>query len=135
GLPASAAVRSADYRDDNFRDRLGWKEIVVRGGPDVAVSASNVSATDESDELRTYPESMLKSPLNQRDARFSFAPCEGSPASSGSGSRGLGVMRKQDRFAELITRELSLKVLLLSLVIAVGLGALHALGPGHGKTV
>jgi nickel/cobalt exporter len=43
--------------------------------------------------------------------------------------------RRQSRFAELITREQSVSVVLLSLLVAMGLGAVHALGPGHGKTV
>ena len=41
-----------------------------------------------------------------------------------------------DRFAALIAhRELTWPVILLSLLLAVGLGALHALSPGHGKSV
>src|SRR5262249_38812912 len=41
-----------------------------------------------------------------------------------------------DSFTELISKkELTLPVLLISLLIAFGLGAFHALSPGHGKTI
>ncbi len=42
----------------------------------------------------------------------------------------------RDAFTQLVTaRELSLTVLLVALIVAAGLGAVHALEPGHGKTV
>jgi nickel/cobalt exporter len=136
-LPAGDGVRQAEFRDDNFRDRLGWKEIVVRAGDGVVLRDSTVPATDDSDELRAYPADMLKSPRNVREARFTFAPGSGgAPAAATAWPAARGVFsRPQDRFAALMTRDLSISVLVLSLVVAMGLGALHALGPGHGKTV
>ena len=133
-LPAASGPMTAEYRDDNYPDRLGWKEIVVRGGPGIDVSGSSVAAEDMSDELRRYPDDMLQRPLDQRGARFSFAPGAGREL-PGASTAGSAAQRGQDRFSALITRELTLPVLLLSLVVAMGLGALHALGPGHGKTV
>jgi ABC-type nickel/cobalt efflux system permease component RcnA len=42
----------------------------------------------------------------------------------------------RDAFTQLVTaRESSLTVLLVALIVAAGLGAVHALEPGHGKTV
>src|SRR5881409_3174052 len=49
----------------------------------------------------------------------------------------VGATRFGDRMTELVsTREpLGLGLVLTSLLIAAGLGALHALSPGHGKTI
>ena len=130
----SSDVR-AEYRDDNYGDRRGWKEIVVRGGPGVDVSGSSVPETDVSNELRNYPEDMLQRPLDQGSAAFTIAPGAGRALSEGSGATSAPIGRRLDRLSELITREQTLPVFLLSLLVAMGLGALHALGPGHGKTV
>ena len=133
-LPPISGAISAEYRDDNFADRLGWREIVVRGGPGIDLSGATVPDADISDELRSYPEDMLQRPLDRREARFSFAPGAGKPLDAAS-TAGATVTRGQDRFAALIARDLTLPVILVSLLVAMGLGALHALGPGHGKTV
>jgi nickel/cobalt exporter len=133
-LPTLDGGVSAEYRDDNFANRLGWKEIVVRGGPGVDVTGSSVADADLSNELLAYPEDLLQSPPDQQSASFSLALGTGQELTGSSGS-GVATARQQDRFAALITRELTLPVFLLSLLVAMGLGALHALGPGHGKTV
>jgi nickel/cobalt transporter (NicO) family protein len=41
----------------------------------------------------------------------------------------------QDQYASLIAQKLTPLVILLSIVLSVGLGAAHALSPGHGKAV
>jgi nickel/cobalt transporter (NicO) family protein len=133
-LAALTGAVAVEYRDDNDGDRLGWREIVVRGGPGIDVRGSTASDTDTSDELRSYPEDMLQRPLDQRSATFTIAPGAGREL-SGNGGVSTVAPRQQDRFAALITREITLPVLLASLLVAMGLGALHALGPGHGKTV
>ena len=48
--------------------KLGWREIVVRGQNGLQVFDASVSDQDQSDELRTYPQDMLSSPLNQASA-------------------------------------------------------------------
>jgi len=130
-------VWQVDYRDDNYSNRLGWKEIIARSLPGVALRESTVPQQDESDELRHYPDDMLSSPLDVREARLTFAPGAGGPVASHSAARGQGVLgRAGDSFAALISSEtLSLSVILISLLVALGLGGLHALSPGHGKTV
>lgn len=56
------------YRDDNYRERLGWREIVAKPVGDVAITQSNVRTTETSDELRKYPEDLLSNPLSDREA-------------------------------------------------------------------
>ncbi|MGH2588718.1 MAG: nickel/cobalt transporter [Dehalococcoidia bacterium] len=133
-LPSLGGGASAEYRDDNFANRLGWKEIVVRGGPGVEVTGSSVADSDLSNELLAYPEDLLQSPPDQQRASFSVASGSGQELTGNPGGA-VATARQQDRFTALITRELTVPVFLLSLLIAMGLGALHALGPGHGKTV
>lgn len=132
----NANVTTLNYRDTNFNDRLGWREIVVRNGNGVALQQSSVPSTDKSNELRTYPEDMLASPLALTSARASFkldpsVRVAGTPAAQIT----TDTAKSQDAFASLINGELTLPVIALALLLAMALGAVHALSPGHGKTV
>ena len=123
------------YRDENFTDRLGWREIIAVGLDGRKVQESTVPERSVSDALRSYPEDLLSSPLEVTQASFAFGP----------GSQGLAepaVGRSRVRpgeggaFVSLIARpSLSGAVIVLSLLLAFGLGAVHALAPGHGKTL
>jgi nickel/cobalt transporter (NicO) family protein len=127
-----------DYRDDNFAERIGWREIVIRPGEGVTLKDASVPAQDQSDELRTYPQDMLSSPLNVREAHASAALGPVGPgAASGTTNATLPAnARVPDQFANLIaTRELTLPAIALGLLLALLLGAGHALTPGHGKTI
>jgi nickel/cobalt transporter (NicO) family protein len=116
------------YRDGNYSDRIGWKEIVVG-----ATTAST------SHELRAYPKNLLESPLDVTSVSAELSPGSGAdvapPLSSGTS------LQAPDRvadagFASLVGRsDLSLLVILASLAAALFWGAAHALSPGHGKTI
>jgi nickel/cobalt transporter (NicO) family protein len=116
------------YRDANYADRIGWKEVVV--GADMP---------SRSDELRAYPKDMLSSPLDVTSATAEVAPTPGADVPPGL-SHGR-VLAAPDRvadagFASLVGRShLSLLVILASLGAALFWGAAHALSPGHGKTI
>jgi ABC-type nickel/cobalt efflux system permease component RcnA len=71
-------------------------------------------------------------PLPQ--ARFVLAAqTQSSPASP---AQGLGVGQSGDSLSKLLTRQdLGFTAMLLGLVLAFGFGAIHALSPGHGKTI
>jgi nickel/cobalt transporter (NicO) family protein len=122
------------YTDDNFANRLGWKEIVIYPTGGQGLAGSTVPTTSSSDELRSYPSDELSSPLNQTEAR-----AELSPGAAGAASRARPATRSPDLFAgsftSLIEREPTPGFFLVALVLALGFGAVHALGPGHGKTV
>jgi len=133
-----STTRKLLFVDDNFSDRLGWRELVVSPQAGVAVFDSSAYGNGVTDELNAYPQDMLTSPLDERVAEFSF-----STAAIPVGARGL-TMRdgrtlatpERDRLTELIAvPNLTLGVALTSLLLAVLLGGLHALSPGHGKTV
>ena len=139
-LPLTAAVhdpRRVRLRDDTFADRLGWREIVSAPGTGTAVRATAPSG-DPTDGLRAYPKDLLKSPLNERSASFSVRPGDGTliaPRAPG-GSYAASGHSSGDGFAGVFADAASGKgVLLLLLLAAFGWGALHALSPGHGKTM
>ncbi|CAN5659594.1 hypothetical protein BH20ACT23_BH20ACT23_29550 [soil metagenome] len=123
-----------DYADDNFRNRLGWKEIIVYPSGGQGLETSTVPSESSSDELRAYPEDELSSPLNQTEARAEVAPgASGSVPEARASTPGSDLFGGS--FAPLIERELTPGFFFVALLLALGFGAVHALGPGHGKTV
>lgn len=132
-LRAPLAIEFADANDPG---RLGWREIVAVAEPGASLRDSTVATTSQSDELRVYPTDMLSSPLDQRQASLLLVPGGSSHAASPAAPTPAGVDRSADRFAALISAEqLSPAVMLGALLLAMVLGAGHALTPGHGKTV
>ncbi|MBX6342508.1 MAG: nickel transporter, partial [Thermomicrobiaceae bacterium] len=65
-LPAGGREVALRYEDGTFPGHLGWREIVVRGGPGVDALQSDAPAESVSDELRRYPQDALASPLDAR---------------------------------------------------------------------
>jgi len=118
---------SISYRDDNYKDRIGWKEIVVG------------NARSTSDELRAYPKNLLQSPLDITSVKTQLAPTSGPdvPPALSSGKTLEAPDRVADAgFSSLIGRHhLSALVILASLAAAFFWGMAHALSPGHGKTI
>jgi nickel/cobalt transporter (NicO) family protein len=116
------------YHDNNYRDRIGWKEIVV-----------GRTTPSTSHELRAYPKDLLQSPLDTTSATASLAPKPGRdiPPTLSSGATLEAPDRVADSgFAALVGRShLSALVILASLAAALFWGAAHALSPGHGKTI
>ncbi|HEV7214031.1 MAG TPA: hypothetical protein VGP33_02820, partial [Chloroflexota bacterium] len=104
--------RDATFRDDNDRDRLGWKEIVVRAAG-ASLLQSSATAVDQSDELRSYPQDMLSSPLDVQSAQFTFTPA--APAGGRSAAfanllqprgRSVGILQaSSDAFTALVSRQ------------------------------
>ena len=129
------------FSDDNNGDRIGWREIVVRGGPGVDVVGSSAPVQDISNELLNYPQNSLTSPLDVRTAAFSFKPGVGAaPVASTDADHARATRGNTDTtlssYADLIAKDhLSAGVVVLALLAAMGFGAIHALSPGHGKTI
>ena len=125
--PKLSGQASISYRDDNYKDRIGWKEIVV----------GNAQST--SDELRAYPKNLLQSPLDITSVKTQLAPTSGPdvPPALSSGKTLEAPDRVADAgFSSLIGRHhLSALVILASLAAAFFWGMAHALSPGHGKTI
>ena len=187
------------YRDGNFLDRAGWKEIIAVAAPGAGILDSSVPKVDRSSQLNNYPTDLLSSPPQVLEAKvvFTTAPVPVSVAST-DGSRiheggaekartlsklqmtRSGVSQRssnmepakqqnnmpilnsgiidldsprtneintlqlranrqatpRNSFTELMaTKQLGIGIVLIALAVAVGLGAFHALEPGHGKTL
>jgi ABC-type nickel/cobalt efflux system permease component RcnA len=123
------------FRDANYDNNLGWREVVAYGTGGRGIAAADVPAESVSKELRTYPDDLLTSPLDVTEATVDVAP--------GAERAGPGVGRPQadpagvfaGAFSSLVERELSPAFTGFAVLVALLSGALHALGPGHGKTV
>jgi nickel/cobalt transporter (NicO) family protein len=123
--------------DSTFADRVGWKAIVSAPGEDTAVRTEAPSG-DPTNGLRSYPEDLLKSPPDLRQASFSVSPGDGTlvaPRSEG-GERVTTSSSGSDGFAALFEKAAAGEgVLFVLLLAAFGWGAVHALSPGHGKAM
>ncbi|HEV7663821.1 MAG TPA: sulfite exporter TauE/SafE family protein, partial [Chloroflexota bacterium] len=121
----------------------GWREIVARpGSTETRFGASSVPQQDTTNELRQYPEDLLNSPLNVREARLTFTPGLLAPAtqstsvSAAPASSNPVLDKTRSAFADLANgAELTPTFILFAVGVAIVLGMAHALQPGHGKTV
>jgi ABC-type nickel/cobalt efflux system permease component RcnA len=142
-LPLSARITgagpfTATFEDDTFGNRVGWKEIVIRALPGAVLTQSSAATHDVSDMLRHYPSGMLSTPLDVRTATFGYRYGSGASVSvgapQGSGSESVAV--SGGAFTDLVThRHLGLGFILAAIGIAMFWGAVHALSPGHGKSI
>jgi nickel/cobalt exporter len=133
-LPAGA--RRVEVHDQTYLGRVGWKEIEVLPGAGTDVR-SNVGATDPTNGLRSYPQDLLSSPPDVRSGSFSVSPGSGqvtAPNGPDGGQTTTNVAL--DGFANTLASSNDHGWLLLLLFgAAFGWGALHALSPGHGKSM
>ena len=126
------------FEDPTYSDHIGWHEITAIGDR-TTLAAANVPTTSISARLTRYPQDLLRSPLDARRAAFSFKP-GGPPAafadSNAAGKQTRGVDALTRAFTNLVaSHRASIPFAILALLIAVVLGGMHALAPGHGKTV
>jgi len=138
----SGGQHSVMFRDRNDPNRIGWREVVVRAASGATLSQSSASADSTSNELRSYPDGLLQSPLDQRQATFQFTAAAGAGSITPSlplpfASATLDASgRAVDPFTALITAaDLNPGVVLLAILAAAFLGGIHGASPGHGKTV
>jgi ABC-type nickel/cobalt efflux system permease component RcnA len=136
-VPARGA-RRVEVRDGTFPGRVGWRAVVARPGDGTSVR-STAPSTDPTGGLRRYPKDALTSPRDQRTAALTVRPGDGTliaprdpggtPATSTDRSGG-------DGFAGVFADAAAGRgVLLFFLLAALAWGAVHALSPGHGKTM
>ena len=141
-LEAHVSLHRGDrvaFRDTNFTGRIGWHEVTAIGDR-LELVGSDAPSTSASSRLTSYPADPLQSPLDQRQASFTVGdPTDTSMAiavpAAAPITRGFGD-RLTTAFAGLVTRGGSSPLLwLLALGTAFAIGGIHALGPGHGKTL
>ena len=142
---------AVEFTDRFESNRVGWREITAVGDG-VQINDSPVPTASTTDSLRVYPVDLLSSPLDVREVSFRLSPGSAdvstAPAVASSSEDGGGrslaeggplaglVDRVTGVFDDLIgRRDLTLGVGLIAVLLAIVLGASHALLPGHGKTV
>ncbi|MEU0117290.1 nickel transporter [Streptomyces bobili] len=138
-LPEDASV-SLTFRSAGASSGPGWREITARGDR-MTLTDPDVPQESVSDELTGYPAELLSSPADTPVASLRVVP--GGPAlaeEDGDAPAASVLPRGADRWTRaldsLVARQhLTLGFAALALVLAVGLGAMHALAPGHGKTL
>ena len=130
----SADVRAVVVIDRNYEDRVGWKEIVVRPTEGARASLGTLDR-DRSDGLRSYPVDALASAPDMRRADFTWATATGAAAPTEVARRDVTIATRAGGFEDLVRRPQSPLVIAAAFLAAFGFGALHALGPGHGKAM
>jgi len=158
GMPVLRVLIAADapvdagsvvYRDGNFPGRAGWKEIVIDHGPDAVLHSATQSPTDLSKALTIYPTDPSVTPPQDIEATVDWSPApvvtqtaavEPAPAAPSSFAQqqpsAPGSVVRGDFLSRMLRRRsLGWRLMLLCVAAAFGLGAMHAMSPGHGKTI
>jgi ABC-type nickel/cobalt efflux system permease component RcnA len=126
--------------DRALSNGIAWREITAKG-QGVTLVESDVPARSISRVLTSYPPDLLQNPINQRVANLVVR--KGGAASHANEQaqpirtvlpRGVDKLTS-DFMATIGRHDLGLSMGLMAVVVAVVLGALHAVGPGHGKTI
>ena len=138
-LPHDGASHHVRYRDSNYSERTGWKEISAVGSGGSVVSESSVGTADRSAELTAYPRSVI--PPQETEANFTVRVGNAGAMGAGTAAPAAAAASRnnstpQDRFTQTIsTAKLTPAIILIGLGVAFIFGAFHALSPGHGKTM
>ncbi|RYG60861.1 hypothetical protein EON80_24355, partial [bacterium] len=152
-LPSGTSTRVV-YDDTNFEGRTGWMEIITAADKGRAIRDSDASTSDRSRELTIFPIDAGVVPPRQSSATFSVvsagtvannattspegnkrltSPPQSQPVPAVSSSND---QTPQNRFTQSIAeRNLTPALVLWGIAFALAFGAVHALSPGHGKTM
>lgn len=134
----SDTVNRFYFENRNNKERIGWNEIIVQSTKDVHIFNSTVFGSGITDELKAYPQENINAPLAERTAEFSFtsgAPPPNTKLLQNRDGHSATPVEK-DRFAELINvPEITFSIGIVGIFLAFAFGSMHALSPGHGKTV
>jgi len=161
-IKGAEGVVRLHYLDGNFAGHAGWKEIVVSADEGVSLDGDQPFKVDRSAQLTDYPTSLLNSPPQDLEASFGYSVAAPVVAIASEGKKPVAApavatvteaavvaapvpemqlapnkqATPRSRFTELMTeRRMGFWFLLTAAFLAAGLGALHALEPGHGKTI
>lgn len=141
-LPENAGDGTLDlgFRGAGAESGPGWREITARGDR-MTLTASDVPKESISRELTRYPEELLSSPADTKTASLRVRPGGPALAEADQNAPASSVLpRGADRWTraldDLVSRhDLTVGFAALALLLAIFLGAMHALAPGHGKTL
>ncbi|MFM9447757.1 sulfite exporter TauE/SafE family protein [Streptomyces acidiscabies] len=140
-LPKGESV-SLTFHSAGASTGPGWREITARGDR-MTLTKSDVPEKSVSDELTSYPQELLSSPADTTSVAATVEP--GGPAlaedknertAPGAAVLPRGADRWTQALDDLVARQhLTIGFAALAIVLAIFLGAMHAVAPGHGKTI
>ena len=162
-LPKGAPVNVV-YADSNFAGRTGWKEILATANSGLSIRDSDAGTQDQSRELTVFPIDAGTVPPRQENAKFSIvsageegaatapnatatnatatnaaatnAAATNAAATNAAATNAANRNTPQNRFTQSIAEKtLTPTVVIWGLLFAFAFGAVHALSPGHGKTM
>ena len=150
GPVALNGSEGVSFTDNSITDEVGWHEITLRGDG-AAVTDADVPVESQSAALTAYPESQQSSPLRVTTASATVAIEEGAGEGTGLGGGATaadenlstttvtGDSKPWDWGADLLGRATSAATgpagMSVAIVVALMVGAVHALAPGHGKSL
>jgi ABC-type nickel/cobalt efflux system permease component RcnA len=151
------ATHRLSFANDNYPDEFGWNEMSVVSPASIAVFDSDAFSTSLTSALTAAVQSLPPNgPLAERSIHLSFtqgsapvgsrliqartggAPQLMAPTNTPAGGNGeqQWLQRQTRALVDLISApHVAPHVTILALLIAMVLGAAHALSPGHGKTI
>jgi ABC-type nickel/cobalt efflux system permease component RcnA len=92
GLPPEGAtsgkVCTLIYRDGNYPERAGWKEVVATAAPGLTLHSNAAATISRSNELSNYPTDLVNSPPQDLSAQLTFTLPAAAAASSASAGPG-----------------------------------------------
>jgi nickel/cobalt exporter len=128
--PLTPGVHHVDVTDHVYSDRrIGWKDIVV------------APQTEPTHELLVYPNAMIGSPRRVRAARFTLEPNGEARAiadvsDDGADAFGSTSIVRSNALTDMFSNPSRAPLFVaMTMLVAFGLGALHAIEPGHGKAL
>ncbi len=153
-----------EYEDHNYEGRAGWKEIVIASRSGAQLQDASQSAEDRSQALTSYPPNPMLAPPQDLRAEFQWTAAAPQsiheitrerpsapvirtisqpaampappPSAMTAKTAPPGTVVRNDFLSRLLRRgEIPLSMIFVALLVAFGLGAAHALTPGHGKTI
>jgi len=132
--PAARDGARIEYRDGTYPGRIGWHAVVFSG----SVRDATVGADDPTNELRSYPtDPTITAPnVTAAAATVDLTGSVTRPADGFGGVARFAIDAGADTLASYLrSASVDLGSLAAALLVAMALGALHALGPGHGKAM
>ena len=158
-LPVSAG--KLEFEDGNYPDRAGWKEIVISAEKGASIEQATQGDQDRSQALTAYPQDPAVAPPQDLRASVEWSgevapaaaakrrapviapipqPAPVSQKTDETATPGQpeapGTVVRGDYLSQMLhNRDLSFGMALVGIAVAFGLGAAHALSPGHGKTI
>jgi nickel/cobalt exporter len=146
-VPVSVISNSntLEFADQNFPERSGWREIVIkRDGGFASLNLPPDTYSERSKGLSQYPTDPTTVMPQEMKLSFKFGnpllaaqhQASSSDIQNGSQENVRPGTLRNDKLAKLITtKELTSEVIFISIIIAFFLGSMHALSPGHGKAI